>query len=117
MMTQHETCTEVTFQKCDLFLVVKSGVGNLFEENYTVVNAGNCSPIKKTPQKAHRLKGTPGGGGSAVCVCVCLWRGGTSGVLVRQTGNDFWCPGRVRNSQRGSTNDAQPNLGCFSLPD
>lgn len=25
--TQHGTCMEVTSQKCDLFLVVKSGVG------------------------------------------------------------------------------------------
>lgn len=49
-------------------------------------------PIKEHPRRHIVLKAPS-------------WWWGTSGVLVRQTGNDFWCL-HVWNSQRGSTNGA-----------
>lgn len=62
--TQHGTCMEVTSQKCDLFLVVKSGVGFQREEGggliWRELYNSRClqrQPLKKVAQKAYRFKG------------------------------------------------------------
>lgn len=65
--TQHGTRMEVTSQKCDLFLVVKSGEGykgvgggggtNWFEENYMIICVATAADERRL-QKSYRFRGT-----------------------------------------------------------
>ncbi len=111
--TQHGTRMEVTSQKCDLFLVVKSGVGwkkgedeggtNWFEENYTIVN-GATTGHKRTPQKAYRFKGTLMVEGDQWCVGEANWEWllvstmcGIASVVPQTVPNQIWDVFRCQN--------------------